>query len=439
MAVRVAVGPGDLSSYPIAAWTVIACAMLYSWVAFFKTTRDTHRGRTTLGTAWLLSAVSGAFVLAISALTGAGRSPIIPVLITVVISTSIRFTLSRSLAVVACMAGALAAIVLWVPKPAVPWDERVVTALWWTWLLTAIALLVGVLSHAADLARRARAQAEAEAATEHRRLDEERRLRRRLEAMDQARKDFLHALSHDFRTPILSIEALSTALARRSADLDSEQRAEVVELIEGHARQLSGMLSEVREVAVTESLGAERRVELADVYIPELIRSAASAAGLPTERLVVDSELSVLRTDGGKMQRILTNLIENAAKHSPSDEPVEVRLSRWNGTAELSILDRGPGIPPELASRAFEKFVSFGPHRSSGLGMWIVAQFVEALGGIVWVESRQGGGLTVRARFPLGAGTVPPESPDTNTTAADPNGPQLAPLGGESTVEGSFH
>jgi K+-sensing histidine kinase KdpD len=270
--------------------------------------------------------------------------------------------------------------------------------------MIAVALLVGVLSRAADLARQARVQAEAEAEAEHRRLDEEHRLRLHLESVDAARRDFLHALAHDFRTPISSIEALSTALARRSASLDPEERAELAGLIERHARDLSAMLSEVREVAVGESLGAERRVELADVYVPDLVRAAAAAAGLDGDRLLetIDHDLTLLHTDGEKIRRILTNLLENANKHSPADAAVEVTVARRDGSVELSVLDRGPGIPAEFAPRAFDKAASFGPHRSTGLGMWIVAQLVDSLQGSVWVEPRAGGGLAVRARFPLG-------------------------------------
>jgi K+-sensing histidine kinase KdpD len=215
------------------------------------------------------------------------------------------------------MAGSLSAAILWVPEPSVPWHERVRDAVWWSWLMIAVALLVGVLSRAADLARQARAEAEAEAEAEHRRLDEEHRLRLHLESVDQARRDFLHALAHDFRTPISSIEALSTALARRSATLEPEERADLAGLIERHARHLSAMLGEVREVAVRESLEADRRVELADVYIPDLVQSAGAAAGLEPERLLseIDDDLKLLRTDAEKTQRILTNLLENANKH----------------------------------------------------------------------------------------------------------------------------
>jgi K+-sensing histidine kinase KdpD len=156
-------------------------------------------------------------------------------------------------------------------------------------------------------------------------------------------------------------------------------------------------------VAITESLGAPQRIEAADVYMPELIRSAASAAGLGADRTStsIDPGLKVLHTDSRKLFRILTNLLENADKHSPARERIEVRLALRKGMVELAVLDRGPGIPPELTSEALQKWVSFGQHRSSGLGMWIVSQFIAALDGEVAVDPRPGGGLIVRARFPV--------------------------------------
>ena len=406
MALIVFLAGPENTPYPEAAWIILAAALAYSGLAFLKTTRDAREGVTNLWTAWVLSLLSGAFVVASAAVTGASASPLLPVAITVVISTAIRFDLARSLAVAVGMAAGLSAAILWMPEPAVEWTERVREAAWWSWLMVAVALLVGVLSQAADLARQARAKAEAEAATEHSRLEQEHSLRLQLEAMDEARRDFLAALAHDFRTPIASIAALSTALARRAGDLDPEERAEIAELIEGHAKHLGDMLSEVRELAVSESLAGDRRVELSDVYMPDLIRASAAAAGLAPDRLVTEIEpgVTLLRTDSEKTLRILANLLQNAAKHSPTDQPVEVRLARSDGLVELAVLDRGPGIPPDIASQAFEKAVGFGPHRSTGLGMWIVARFVDSLEGSVWVEPRPGGGLIVRARFPLGAG-----------------------------------
>lgn len=264
-------------------------------------------------------------------------------------------------------------------------------------------LVVAVAVRFDERRDRAEAEARAEARAEQTRLAEEQRLRQRIEAVDQARKNFLQALSHDFRTPIASLEALARALDRPADGLSAVERSTMLELVESHARQLGSMLEEIQEVANTESLGAELRVEKSDVYMPELIRRAAAAAGVGGDRLVmaIDPGLNTLRTDDHKMRRILTYLLDNANKHSPEDQPLEVRLRRSDRSVELAVLDRGPGIPPELAARALEKLAAFGHHRSSGLGMWIVAQFVAALGGSVAIESRPGGGLIVRARFPV--------------------------------------
>jgi signal transduction histidine kinase len=213
------------------------------------------------------------------------------------------------------------------------------------------------------------------------------------------------------------MEALARALTRDAVAASPKERDDILELMQSHARHLGSMLAEVREVAVTESLSIERQLDLIDVYLPELIWTAGAAAGIPHDRLVLDIEagLNVLRTDSQKLQRIISNLLENSFRHSPPDSPLEVRIRRTAGTnggpsaegpaaparmVELAVLDRGSGIPAELATRAFEKFAGFGPNRSWGLGMWIVSQFVWTLGGSVGVEPRTGGGLVVWARFP---------------------------------------
>lgn len=408
--VAVLAAGSEMDHYPVAAWTILAVAVAYSWVALVKVAREAQRGEVPRTTAYTLGALDLAFIAGLTAVTGTARSPMLPILVLVVVSEGVRHSLSGALVAAFASSAVLIPVILLVPEPDLDAAERARQAAWWTWMLTSGGILAGVLSHAADRARQRRARAEAEAEAQHRRLDEERRLRQRLEAIDEARKDFLHALSHDFRTPIASLEALAQALGWTRNPLSDQEREEVVELIQGHARELGVMLEEVREVAVTESLGAEARVEMADVYMPEVIRTAAAAAGLPPDRLVtfIGQDLKVLHTDGRKILRILTNLLDNAHRHSPPGERVEVRLTRRAGDrhapghlVELAVLDRGPGIPKEIAAQAFEKFVSFGEWRSSGLGMWIVSQFVAVLGGQVTLEPRPAGGLAVRVRFPL--------------------------------------
>lgn len=388
--------------YPGPAWTVLLCALAYSWIALVWVFREAGQGRVSNATAYTLSALDGGIIITLTGLTGLWTSPMLPILVLVVFTFGVRFGLGQTVTVAFVAAAALVAVILAVPEPDFEHGERVRMAAWWSWMIVSGGVLAGVLSHAADLAHRKRARAEAAAQAEHRRLDEERALRQRLEAIDEARKDFLHALAHDFRTPIASLEALSQALGWEQHPLSDAERTEVISLIQSHAGQLGAMLQEVREVAITESLGAPQRVEASDLFMPELIRSAVSAAGLAADRVAtsIDPGLKVLHSDSRKLFRILTNLLENASKHSPAKERIEVRLAWRKEMVELAVLDRGPGIPPELTSEALQKWVSFGQHRSSGLGMWIVSQFIAALDGEINVDPRPGGGLIVRARFP---------------------------------------
>ncbi len=396
-----AFGGADFDHYPTQAWTIAVVFFGYAWLTLAGVSRAERGPAIPSWAPWATTAVDTAFVLAFTAATGAAESPVVPIAVLDVMAAAIRFDLRRALLVTGIACAGLVAVILWVPRPDLAGSQRLREGAWWTCHLMIGAVMVGVLSDLVDVSRRRHSQAEAEAEAEHRRLAEERRLRQRLEDIDQARKDFLHAIAHDFRTPIASMEALARALTRESDSRSAEERATILDLMQSHARHLGSMLKEVREVAVTESLAIERQLDLADVYMPELIWTAGAAAAVPRDRLVLDIEpgLNVLRTDAHKLQRILANLLDNSMKHSPPDSLLEVRLRRRERKVEISVLDRGSGIPPELASRAFEKFTGFGPHRSWGLGMWIVSQFVWALGGSVGVEQRAGGGLIVWARF----------------------------------------
>jgi signal transduction histidine kinase len=399
--VLTAVGGDDFRYYPWAARSLAVLGFIYAWTTLAGVVSFGRRNGVPNWLPWATTALDTALILSLTATTGAAESPIVPLALLDVIAVAIRFDLRRAMLVTGVAAVGVAAVIAGVAEPALSGAQRAREAAWWMAHLVVGAVMVGVLSDLVDRARRHRATAQANADAEHRRLAEERRLRQRLEVIDQARKDFLHAIAHDFRTPIASLEALARALTRQVEDRSDEER-QMLELMQGHARNLGSMLKEVREVAVTESLAGERQLDLTDVYMPELIWASGAAAGVPHDRLVLDIEpgLNVLHTDEHKLQRILANLLDNSKKHSPAEENLEVHLRRQDGKVELSVLDRGPGIPPELAARAFEKFAGFGPHRSWGLGMWIVSQFVWALGGSVAVEPRPGGGLIVRARFP---------------------------------------
>jgi signal transduction histidine kinase len=428
--VLTALGGDDFAYYRRGGFVVAVAFSVYAWITALVATRAARSGELAAWAPYATTALDTALIVAFAAVTGASRSPLVPLAVLDVMAAAIRFDLRRALVVTGIATAGVVAVIAVVPEPALSGAQRARSALWWTAHLFAGAVMVGMLSHVVDQSRRRRAEAEAESEALERRSAEDRRLRERLETIDEARKDFLHAIAHDFRTPIASMEALARALTRDAVTASPAERDAILELMQSHARHLGSMLAEVREVAVTESLAIERQLDLVDVYVPELIWTAGAAAAIPHERLVLDIEpgLNVLRTDSQKIQRIVANLLENSFRHSPPDSPLEVRVRRTTGRmVELAILDRGSGIPPELASRAFEKFAGFGPNRSWGLGMWIVSQFVWTLGGTVGVESRTGGGLVVWARFPEstmvpgGVFGLPEEADEADVSDADPD------------------
>src|SRR2546421_5782605 len=341
--VLTALGGDDFGAYRRGGFAVAALFSAYAWITAVGLSRAARREPGVRGVPegnsipawapWATTVPDTGLILLFAAVTGASRSPVVPLAVLDVMAAAIRFGLRRARVVTAIAAVGLVAVVALVPEPALSGAQRARSAAWWTAHLIVGAVMVGMLSDVVDQARRRRAEAEAESAALERRAAEDRRLRERLETIDQARKDFLHAIAHDFRTPIASMEALARALTRDAVTASPVERDAILELMQSHARHLGSMLAEVREVAVTESLSIERQLDLVDVYVPELIWTAGAAAAIPHERLVLDIEagLNVLRTDSQKIQRIVANLLENSFRHSPPDSPLEVRIRRTSG------------------------------------------------------------------------------------------------------------
>jgi signal transduction histidine kinase len=391
MLVLAALGDRHFTYYPLAAWILLLTAVGYAWVVLILLSA----GRMRHLPPWLpraMTAIDTVLIAALAGVTGGAQSPAAPVLLLVVLAVAMRFRLRIGLTALAWTIPILVAGILFVPLPSRSGYERILDALWWTGNLTAAVLGPGVLSNRLQLASRRRAEAQAEAQVEHQRVAHEQLLRHHVETMEADRREYLSAVVHDCRPPVSSLESLCRGLGRDWEQLSGEEQAEILERIQGHARHLDFMLRELAEVIVSESLGAEHRAERADIPVSELLASAAATAGLPDERVVatVEPDLRVLRTDPGKCVRIIANLLEDAASHSPGGEPVEVHVGRMNGVVELSVADRRVEPGPDGS----------GERDGPGLGLWIASRFTEALGGAMESEPRPGGGLLLRVRFP---------------------------------------
>jgi signal transduction histidine kinase len=376
MVLLAVLGDRHLGYYPVAAWALMLTAVGYATLILLARWRRSARPWVT----WTLIGVDTILIAVLAGITGGGQSPFAPILLLVVMAVAIRFGLRRAAVALGWTVPILVSLIVLVPRPARPGDQRARDALWWTGHLTAGAVLAGVLSDRLDLAHRRRSQAEADAAVERQRLDLERDLRRRLESLDDGRRAFLSSLLHEFRPSVASLSTLARALRRDEAELTAEERTDLLERVDGYAHHLDVVLREVAEVLTSESLDAEHRLHQADIYLPRLVGEAAALAGLPPERVVTRSPPghNVVRSDPDKCLRVLVRLLEDAGRRAPPDAVIEVDIHRRDEVLEFCVT---PGSADEGES----------------LGLWIAARLAEAMDGGRVAEPGADGRGAVRA------------------------------------------
>ena len=391
------VGPVWVRQHLLVTVAVLAGAMAYSLLLLANPHFEVRRTRY----AWLVSAADSIFTLALIALTGGLYSPVASVLPLAVIASAARLSFAETLLLATLLGGSYTALVLTASPTAPITPAPALQAGWSALYLVFVATLTAGLSAFAEREHRSRLSALVEAEAEHAAAEEERDLRARLLRSYQSQQDGLQVLVHEFRTPIASLQALTEALAsdRPMSDADREIG---LRLASRHVSHLADMIDALSDVALsrrpTFSAGRIRRVDIADV-----ITAAADAAHLtpPRLRLTVTGDVGAVAINAQGMRRVLTNLLENASRHG-RDAPVDVTCTRTGGELVIAVLDRGPGIPVESLGELTAKYVSAGGQRgTAGLGLWIVQQIVEAMGGRVDFAAREGGGLAATLRAPV--------------------------------------
>jgi PAS domain S-box-containing protein len=233
-------------------------------------------------------------------------------------------------------------------------------------------------------------------------LEREQQATRQLRALDAAKNLFLSAVSHELRTPLASIVGIALTLQRVRSSLSEDDGAELVDRLAANAGKLDRLLSDLLDLdrlnrgIVTPKL---RPTDLAALVTR--IGTEWPDTGRPLELVV---EPVVARVDPAMVERIVENLLANAARHTPRDTPVWLRVARQDQNVLLAVEDAGGGVPPELRAALFEPFRQ-GPEAPThapgvGIGLTLVARFAELHGGRAWVEERPGGGSSFRVLLP---------------------------------------
>lgn len=217
---------------------------------------------------------------------------------------------------------------------------------------------------------------------------------------EQVRNALLSSVSHDLRTPLTSISG-AAGMLMDSEKLSPEKRRDLAGMIFGESERLNRLVQNLLDMSRFEAGGIGLNLDWNSVE--ELIGSALNRTELlMAGRKVttsVDPDLPLVMVDGVLLEQALVNLLENAARHTPLEAPIDVAASRQaNGNIWLEVMDGGPGIEPGLEEKIFDKF--YRPKESgvgTGLGLAICKAVAQAHGGRIFASNRPSGG----ARFVL--------------------------------------
>ncbi|WP_188186778.1 sensor histidine kinase [Nonomuraea sp. SYSU D8015] len=252
---------------------------------------------------------------------------------------------------------------------------------------------------------------------------------------EELMRRFMADASHELRTPLTSIRGFAE-LYRLGEEKDPAEALRLLGRIEGQAARMGLLVEDMLLLA-----RLDQRRELA--MRPVDLLSLAATTVIDAQTLAPDRRIELVRLFGGegdvvvtgdevRLGQVLGNLVTNALTHTPPGTPFQVRVGVRGEQAVVEVADEGPGFPPEVAERVFERFYRADPARStggSGLGLSIAATLVEAHGGFIVAEGEPGKGALFRVILPTGGAAEPIGGAGESTGgAAESNG-----RAGEST------
>lgn len=249
-------------------------------------------------------------------------------------------------------------------------------------------------------------------AIERAQLAEQARQAEVLRETEKLQTALLNSISHDLRTPLVSIVGALSSLQEDDQEAlyqaDPDNRRSLVDNALAEAERLNRLVGNLLDMTRIEAGALKVKQELCDV--PDLIGAALERLDRRLSHcpLTIDvpPDMPLVAMDFVLMEQVLVNLLDNALKYSLPGAPVEVRARVVGVEAHLEVADRGFGIPAEDLSRVFDKFYRVQQPvnvSGTGLGLAICNGIVEAHGGRMWVENRAGGGALVGVALPLPA------------------------------------
>ena len=220
----------------------------------------------------------------------------------------------------------------------------------------------------------------------------------------RTRTALLAGVSHDLRTPLASIKAAVSSLRQDDVAWSPADEAELLESIEESADRLNAMVGNLLDMSRLQTGSVTAHIQ--DMHLLDVLNSAISALGEQGRRVRIwfPGDLPLFRADAGLLDRVLSNVLENAVRHSPGRQEIVVNGSVIGDRLQIRVVDRGSGVPDNAKEEIFAPFRRFGDTSRGegvGLGLAVARGLTEAMDGTLSAEDTPGGGLTIVTDLPL--------------------------------------
>jgi signal transduction histidine kinase len=221
----------------------------------------------------------------------------------------------------------------------------------------------------------------------------------RLKTIDEQRRSFMADVTHELRTPLSVIRGQAEAIADGVYPADATHLAPILDA----TQTLDRLVDDLRTLVLTDAGNLVLNQEPTDLGqlvqdTMESFRSQAESAGVSLTAEVAD-DLPSIEVDPARIRQVISNLLSNAIRHTPSGGSVKVAVSSASDQVTLTITDTGEGIPPDLLPHVFERFVKGPNSKGSGLGLAIAHDIMVGHGGALRIRGEPDGGTTAVVEF----------------------------------------
>lgn len=218
------------------------------------------------------------------------------------------------------------------------------------------------------------------------------------------RAEIAAMISHEVRGPVSTIRGLAGTALSHYDRLSDDERRELLDLIEQESRRLLATVTQASTALKVDAATVSYDIRTHD--LSATVREGISAADVGDHPVTVDLADGQVALDGRWIIEAVRQLVDNAAKFSPPDVPIQVATRIDDGVATIEVIDRGPGIPLERRGAIFDKYPNWRPDgyehvAGSGLGLFLVRGIVDGHHGEVGIVDAPGGGTMLRVRIPV--------------------------------------